>query len=442
MSSLPTPPTKTETYRGNLEKTAENSTFAMTGISSLPTHYLSTEHAARIAKFGLRWEQTKPTTEQTTKTIINSKYAVLLDNEQVRRWYSGLNRMSAHTAKTRLRRLGLFCAQLQTTPTEFASRNPSTVTDILDDYVGRMDEHGYAPSYVHTSLVALKSWLTHCGVTTTRRIRVRDSDIATTLANEKVPEREELTELMLLGSLKARVIKQLMAKSGIRPGVVGNHDGSDGIRLGDLPDVALSATGGTILKKPARLVVRPSLSKTRKQYVTFLTAAAADTIIAYLEKRALSGETLGPESSLVLPIRSSSAKQFLTSAAVSKQVRDSIRPKFKLRPYALRAYFDTQLLQAEARGLVPESFRVFWMGHTGSIDAVYTTNKRRLPETMLQEMRDAFLRAEQFVDLDLRREDEQEKARRQVQAKVEQLGPETLGRVLKLIEEIGGNTHA
>jgi len=41
------------------------------------------------------------------------------------------------------------------------------------------------------------------------------------------------------------------------------------------------------------------------------------------------------------------------------------------------------------------------MGHKGTIEAKYTTNKGMLPETLIQEMQNAFKRSEEFLDLDL-----------------------------------------
>ncbi len=65
-----------------------------------------------------------------------------------------------------------------------------------------------------------------------------------------------------------------------------------------------------------------------------------------------------------------------------------------------RAYFDTQLLMAESRGKTAHDFRVFFMGHKGSIEAKYTTNKGLLPDALIEEMRSAFQRCESMLDLE------------------------------------------
>jgi len=56
---------------------------------------------------------------------------------------------------------------------------------------------------------------------------------------------------------------------------------------------------------------------------------------------------------------------------------------------------------AESRGKIAHDFRVFFMGHSGSMEARYTTNKGILPETLIREMQNAYKRSEEFLDLDL-----------------------------------------
>ncbi len=63
----------------------------------------------------------------------------------------------------------------------------------------------------------------------------------------------------------------------------------------------------------------------------------------------------------------------------------------------LRAYFDTQLLLAESKGKLAHDYRVFWMGHKGSMEARYTTNKGRLPMALIDDMREAYARCEPFL---------------------------------------------
>ncbi len=55
---------------------------------------------------------------------------------------------------------------------------------------------------------------------------------------------------------------------------------------------------------------------------------------------------------------------------------------------------------AESRGKIAHDFRVFFMGHKGSIESRYTTNKGILPNALVEEMRSAFKRSQEFLDLE------------------------------------------
>jgi uncharacterized protein YacL (UPF0231 family) len=63
---------------------------------------------------------------------------------------------------------------------------------------------------------------------------------------------------------------------------------------------------------------------------------------------------------------------------------------FGWRPYVLRAYCDTAFDIAESKGLISHPWRMFFMGHKGDIEARYSTNKTRLPPSMVEDMREAF----------------------------------------------------
>ncbi|MHB8602818.1 MAG: hypothetical protein ACYC6W_03165 [Nitrosotalea sp.] len=63
--------------------------------------------------------------------------------------------------------------------------------------------------------------------------------------------------------------------------------------------------------------------------------------------------------------------------------------------------FDTQLLISESRGKIAHDFRVFFMGHKGSIEAKYTTNKSILSKLLTDEMREAFRKSQEFLDLEV-----------------------------------------
>ncbi|NHV96726.1 MAG: hypothetical protein HA494_02910 [Thaumarchaeota archaeon] len=63
----------------------------------------------------------------------------------------------------------------------------------------------------------------------------------------------------------------------------------------------------------------------------------------------------------------------------------------------MRAYFDTMLMLAESKGRICHSYTVFFMGHKGDMEARYTTNKGRLPEDVIEDMRDSFKGCEEYL---------------------------------------------
>jgi len=108
------------------------------------------------------------------------------------------------------------------------------------------------------------------------------------------------------------------------------------------------------------------------------------------------GEEIGPESAVVTPKQR--MKSFIRDVNVGDTIRKAIRKDgFPWRPYVLRSYFDTQLMLAESKGLVFRDYRQFWMGHKGDIESRYTTNKQKLPKSVIEDMRNAYKRSKEYL---------------------------------------------
>ena len=110
-----------------------------------------------------------------------------------------------------------------------------------------------------------------------------------------------------------------------------------------------------MIRGPCMVVVRAELSKTRRQYFTFVGGFAASKIIGYLNDRMDRGEQLSRNSPAIAPKSTSrhrrgrnSNKAFLPTMRVAGLVRKAIRETFgehrKMRPYALGAFFVTNML--------------------------------------------------------------------------------------------------
>jgi integrase len=361
-----------------------------------------------------------------------ARYAALLEDLDVRRWYENVARGSPVTADVYLRRLGSTCRRLGLEPKGLAGMGEDRLYGVLLDLVSALEREGKAGSYIEGVVKAIRSWLMYRGVHIRRKIKIRGARDAPTLRDERVPTRDELRRILLSGDRRARLACALLAYSGLRVEVLGNYRGTDGLRLRDLPELRIAVQGGcgadgggigsgggtgsgtrtgtgagrgaardgplvTFEKIPTLLVVRKELSKAGHQYFTFLGREGCEYLRDYLEERVRLGESLNPDSPLITP--KWSEKPFIRSINISDLVRLAIRGAgLPWRPYVLRSYFDTQLMLAESKGLVLRDYRTFWMGHKGDIENRYTTNKCRLPEGVVEDMREAYSKGARYLE--------------------------------------------
>ena len=175
-----------------------------------------------------------------------------------------------------------------------------------------------------------------------------------------------------------------------------------------MPDLKIEGTTVTFSKVPAQVVVRQNLSKAGHQYFTFLSEEGCGYLKDYLEERLREGETLDLASPIITP--KMKMKPFIRSVNIGDLMRDAIRKAgFQWRPYVLRSFFDTELMLAESKGLVLRDYRQFWMGHKGDIEHRYTVNKRRLPDSVIADMRQAYEKSQEFLQASKSSETSEEK---------------------------------
>jgi len=338
-----------------------------------------------------------------------SKYRHLLEDKDVRRWYENLVRGSPACAEIYLRNLGNFSGLMGITPGQLAQKPVTEIEDLLMDYVTDAQEK-HAGSYIHNTTKVVKSWLSHNGIQLKRKIRITGAHETPTLKDERVPTKEELKRIFLSGSKQARTACAIVAHAGLRLESLGNYTGYDGLRMRDLPELKIKGSEVSFEKIPTIVVVRSTLSKTRHQYFTFLTEEACSYVKDYLEERLRDGEQLIADSAVVKP--KVAQKPFIRTVNIGDMMRVAIRGAgLPWRPYVLRCYFDTQLMLAESKGLVLRDYRQFWMGHKGDIENRYTTNKQRLPESVVEDMRAAYARSEEFLQTKVKEETSEERLR-------------------------------
>lgn len=339
-----------------------------------------------------------------------SQYRKLLaEDANLARWYENLIRGSPVTAEVYLRRLGSFCKVHSLTPLLLAKREHREIENLLQDHLNSLEKQGRAPGYLASIMKTIRSWAEWNEKPLQRRIKIANRDATPTLEDEGVPSKEELKKVLYSDktALRTRASICLIAFSGLRLETLGDYYGKDGLKVKDLAELGF-VDKISFRKTPTMVRVRSNLSKARHQYFTFLPEEGCKIVAELLERRRQGGETLTPETPIIAASPSydrrgrfktpEGAANHITTSKISEHIRQSIRAcNFKWRPYIFRSYFDTALMLAESKRLVSHAYQQFWMGHKGDIEAQYTTRKHRLPEEVVEDMRDAYRRAEEYI---------------------------------------------
>ncbi|MCL4436412.1 MAG: site-specific integrase [Thaumarchaeota archaeon] len=330
---------------------------------------------------------------------MTGKYSHLFKDPDIKRWYDNMCRGSKVTADVSIRRLGAVCTYCNITPKELVERGRSDgqwLYNFAMDLVTKLEAEGKAGSYIESNLKVVRSWLNHNGVEFRRKIKIRGADDTPTLRGNRTLNNDQLRTLFLDSPPQTRCICVLIEQAGLRPEVVGSYEATDGLRIGDLPEMKIEGENITFLNIPTLVVVRRELSKAGHQYFTFLAREGCEYLQEYLLQRIRSGETLDSSTPLIVP--KVSKKQFLRTAMATRLVRKRLRECWiRARPYDLRHTFATQLMLAEGKGLILRDYRTFFMGHKGDIENRYTTNKQSLPEKVVEDMRASFARSQEFL---------------------------------------------
>lgn len=321
-----------------------------------------------------------------------SPYRHLLDDVQYRRWVENIERGSIANASECYRRVGHICKNFVTTPAELAQMDVKTATNFLLDIISHFESKNSAGTNIEKYVMALKSWWSFNDIEITKRIRIAGANHNTKYENERVPTQEELAKILDVADIRAKVALTLVAFCGFRIHVLGDFLGRDGLKVRDIPEMRINNDTVEFETVPTIVIVRRNLSKAGHQYSIFLAKQGCDYLAQYLEQRIREGQKITSDSPIITAHDSNPWKvgRHIRSTNVGDLMRKAIRNAgFEWRPYVFRRYFDTRLMVAESEGLVIRDWRVFWMGHTGDIEHVYTVNKG-LPPDIVERMRASY----------------------------------------------------
>jgi len=329
------------------------------------------------------------------------KWSRLLSDGDVERWFRSKGRGSPITAEVGLRRLGRVCELLGLDPggiIEAARDDLKVFTDGLDDLVTEMEER-YSPGYVAGIVKTLKSWLRYNDVRLIRKITISDVGRTPTTEDEQIPSKEELSQIFRVSPPRVKVVEAFVALADLRPQVLGDYRGQDGLRLRDLPELRIEGDRVSFEAIPTMVKVRRNLSKARHSYFSFLPEEGCTYLAEYLEYRIRGGEGLTPDSPVIgHKMRRQAINPFVRTSKLGDLMRKSMRKAGVMkRPYVLRCYAETQMIIAESKGKISHPFVLFHAGHSGDIASRYSVNKGMLPPEMVEDMRSAYRACEPFL---------------------------------------------
>ncbi len=104
------------------------------------------------------------------------KFARLLEDADIKRWYDNTARGSRVTADVYLRRLGNFCSHHKITPKKLVEMDQKERYNLLLDFVSMMEKKGYAGSYIQSTFKVVKSWLAHNRIELKGKIEIRGTE--------------------------------------------------------------------------------------------------------------------------------------------------------------------------------------------------------------------------------------------------------------------------
>lgn len=362
--------------------------------------------------------------------------AILLASADIQGWIK--DHRSPSTAKVQFEQLELFCRRTRLDPGALlglAAEKPNkTFRATVMEWVEAERAAGRPDQYIKAIWYAVKSWLrfNEVGLEWSPPLDVQP---AATLEAERVPTAEELRRLLSVLSARDRAAVLILASSGVRVGVLANRFEAAGLTLEFLPDLFLGGKVPHFTKTPAVLRVPAKLSKTRKEYYTFISREASEALIAYLQERRSRGEKLGPESSVIGPEPKASHAHFrqghenalfISGKSLGNVIRIGLRkvmPKgVRVRPHTLRSWTSTQLELAERHGKVTRSVREYFLGHNlKSVELRYNLGKKLSPAS-LEELRGTYSRCEPFLSTAPTKSDATEGADRVLKALLEARG--------------------
>ncbi len=234
-------------------------------------------------------------------------------------------------------------------------------TDMVDQFIGDLLDDDMATSTcVQLVRGGFKKWLMLNDVEMDwPKIQAEVLPGEEVVVEDRMPTKDELKELLNIGSLRDRVMTLMATSSGLRVGALAS------LTLGDI-SLDEEIPRMIVKRKPGRKV-----SRKMKAFATFITPEAKTMLLQYIKHRKELGEKITASSPILTSDRQEELGNFLNPTYLSNHWRRLLKrahlatknggPWHDIHLHTLRKYFETQCTNAG----VKTAYREFWMGHTG-----------------------------------------------------------------------------
>ena len=237
-----------------------------------------------------------------------------------------------------------------------------------------------APSSSANYYSAIKSRMKYDLIPFVRDVKIPNRHFHNTIAEETTPTVDQVNSLLRNSKPSTQTIIALISYLGVRFKAVA------GLKIADFPEMQIIDNKKIVFEKiPTSVRIRSELSKNRKGYQTFLIDNGCTILKNWLETRIQRGEFLSNDS-LIIPTYCKTDSIRQKSNIISRRIYTVFnKVNFRFRPYALKGYFATQLMNSG----IQQNLQTFFMGHTGPMQNEYTA-RRQMSAEQIELMRKLF----------------------------------------------------
>jgi len=101
----------------------------------------------------------------------------------------------------------------------------------LLDFITEQEKEGKAPTYLENYIKTINSWLRYNNQQPITKIKIGNRHRRPTIEEERIPNKEELNQILNYADPRGKTSISLIAFSGLRPVTSGNSRGLDGLKI-------------------------------------------------------------------------------------------------------------------------------------------------------------------------------------------------------------------